>query len=171
MPCVIQIRKKPLDGHRHDLVLETAFGPGLFGALVAFQRQRILVFTRDVEVLGHVLGRHTHVDRLERIVQGTDHHVDHLGITHAGTPAGRQGRIRGTAHVLGTTTDGHIAIAQQDGLAGRHDRLQAGTAQTVDVIGRRLDRYLCSVCRLLRCVLCESTESTSFNPTRLPQSI
>jgi aspartyl-tRNA(Asn)/glutamyl-tRNA(Gln) amidotransferase subunit A len=30
---------------------------------------------------------------------------------------------------------------------------------------------VCSVCGLLRCLLCESTKSTSFDSTRLPQSI
>jgi hypothetical protein len=44
---------------------------------------------------------------------------------------------RGAAHVLGAAADGDVAVAQQDGLAGADDGLQARAAQAVDVHGRR----------------------------------
>jgi hypothetical protein len=55
---------------------------------VAFQRQRVLLLARDAELLGHVLGRHAHVDGVEGVVQGADHHVDQLGVAHARAEAG-----------------------------------------------------------------------------------
>jgi hypothetical protein len=76
------------------------------------------------------------VDGVEGVVQGADHHVDHLRVAHAGTPARVQAGVGGTAHALCATTDGNVAVTQRDGLGCGDDRLQPGAAQPVDVEGR-----------------------------------
>ena len=126
-----------LEDDRHDLVLEVAGFGGTLGAVVAFDGERILHLARDAVFGRHVLRRHAHVDGVERVVQRTDHHVDHLAVTHAGTPARAQAGIGTTAHVLGAAANGNVGVAQQNRLAGRNDGLQAGAAQTVDVERRR----------------------------------
>jgi hypothetical protein len=75
---------------------------------------------------------------MERVVQGTNHHVDHLGVAHAGTPTHVQRGEGRAAHVLGTAANGDIGVAQQNALAGRHNGLQARAAQAVDIEGRHL---------------------------------
>ena len=122
--------------NRHDLVFEvTGFNRAL-GAVVAFDRASVLHLAADVELRCHVLGGHTHVDVVERVVQGTDHHVDHLGVAHARTKARGQAGVGRAAHVLSAAADGHVAVAQQNALAGIDDGLQARAAQAVDVVGR-----------------------------------
>jgi hypothetical protein len=108
---------------------------GALGAVVAFHGQLVLVFAGDAPFGGDVLGRHAHVDVVEGVVQRADHHVHHLGVAHAGAPAGVQAGIGRAAHVLGAAANGHVGVAQQDGLAGVHDGLQARAAQAVDVEG------------------------------------
>ena len=102
---------------------------------MAFHGNGILLFAADAPLGGNVFGRNPHVDVVEGVVQGTHHHVHHLGVAHAGTPAHVQRRKRCAAHVLGTTADGDVGITQQNALAGVHDGLQAGAAQTVHVVG------------------------------------
>jgi hypothetical protein len=70
-------------------------------------------------------------------MQRTNHHVNHLGVTHAGAPAHIQGCKGCAAHVLGTAANGDIGITQQNALAGGDDGLQAGAAQAVDIEGWR----------------------------------
>jgi len=134
-----RIRHVPLlafehDGH--DLVLEAALGSGFLGAVVAFDGQCVLHLAGDAVLGGHVLGGHAHVDVVEGVVQGADHHVDHLGVTHADAPARSQAGVGRTAHVFGAAANGDVAVAQGNGLAGAHDGLQARAAQAVDVEGR-----------------------------------
>ena len=100
---------------------------------MAFNCQLVLVFAGDAPLGRNVFGRDAHVDGVEGVVQGAQHHVDHFGVTHARTKSIGVDRIRHTAHVFCAATNGHIGIAQQDGLAGRDDGLQARTTQTVDV--------------------------------------
>ena len=65
-----------------------------------------------------------------------DHHVYHLGVTHAGTPSHIQTGKRRAAHVFGATANGNVSVTQQNGLTRRHNRLQTGTTQAVNVKGR-----------------------------------
>jgi len=119
------------------LVFEVTRSRGAFGAVVTFNRQGVLHFAGDAVFGGHVFGGHTHVNGVEGVVQRADHHVHHFDVTHAGTPARGQAGVGATAHVFGTTTNGDIAVAQQNRLAGADDGLQTRTAQTVNVESRR----------------------------------
>ena len=105
----------------------------MLGAVVALHGQCILLLAGDTPFGGDVLGGHAHMDGVERVVQGTHYHVNHLGVSHAGTPAHVQGRIGATAHVFCTTANGDIGVTQQNALAGADDGLQAGAAEAVDV--------------------------------------
>ncbi|MNT33462.1 hypothetical protein D3C72_1693910 [compost metagenome] len=106
-----------------------------------FQRGLVLLRARDVVFLGDVLGGHAHVDAVEGIVQRAQHHVDQAGIAHARAPAGRRRQVRRAAHALDAAADGRVGIAQQDGLRGADDGLQAGAAQAVDGQRRRVGRH------------------------------
>ncbi len=63
---------------------------------------------------GQVLGGDAHVADAERVGQHGDHHVDGLGIAHAGT--GTQGRhhVGAARHDFDTTAYAIVAIAQHD---------------------------------------------------------
>ena len=122
---------------RHDLRFEVATFNGALGPVVAFNGQGILLVARDAPFGGDVFGGHAHVDVLERVVQGADHHVDHFGIAHARTKARGQADVGRAAHVFGTTANGDVGVAQQDALAGGNKGLQARAAQAVDVEGGR----------------------------------
>ncbi|MDT4841314.1 hypothetical protein FQZ97_751640 [compost metagenome] len=126
-----------LEHDRDDLVLEAAFFGGALGAVVAFHGQPVLVFAADAPLGGDVLGGHAHVDGVEGVVQGADHHVHHLGVAHAGAPAHVEAGKRCAAHVFRTPADGHVGVAEQNALRGRDDGLQARAAQPVDVEGGR----------------------------------
>ncbi len=127
--------------HRDDLVLEVAGPDGVRRALVRFQRSPVLQLATDAVFPGDVFRRHAHVDGVERVVQRAEHHVDHLGVAHARTPAGRGRQVRSAAHALGAAADGDVGIAQQNGLRGTHHGLQAGAAQAVDVERGRFGRH------------------------------
>ena len=101
-------------GHRHDLALEITGLNGALGAVVALHGQGVLVFARDAPFGGNVLGGDAHVDGLERVMQGAHHHVNHLGVAHAGAPAHVQAGIGRTAHGLGTAANGNVGIAEQN---------------------------------------------------------
>ncbi len=75
------------DGDRHDLVLESAFCNGLGGPVLGFQGKGVLVFARQVVLGGQVLGRDAHVAHAEGVGEHRHHHVDELGVTHAGAVA------------------------------------------------------------------------------------
>ena len=76
------------DLHRHDLVREAAALDGGDGALLAAQRERVLLLARDVVLLGEVLGREPHgevavdlVGLRARLALGVG--VDHDGVAGA----------------------------------------------------------------------------------------
>ncbi|MNR14778.1 hypothetical protein D3C85_1312720 [compost metagenome] len=110
-------------------------------AAVRLQRSLVLLGARDVVLLGHVLGRDAHVDGVERVVQRAEHHVDELGIAHARAPARHRRQVRRAAHALRATADGHVGIAEQDGLGGADDGLEARTAETVHSQCGGVDRH------------------------------
>ena len=130
---VLHIALFALQGDGNDLVLEVAGLRCAFSTVVAFHRQAVLVFAGDAPLGGNVLGRYAHVDGVEGVVQRADHHVHHLGVTHAGAPAHVQAGEGRAAHHLGTRANGHVGVAQLNGLRGRHNGLQARAAQAVHV--------------------------------------
>ena len=103
---------------RGDLAGEVAGFGGALGAVVALHGKFVLVFTANAPLGRNVFSRHAHVNRLERVMQGTDDHVDQLGVAHPCAPTGAQAGVGAAAHVFGAATDGDVSIAQQDGLAG-----------------------------------------------------
>ena len=100
---------------------------------MALEREAVLVLTGHLVLGGDIFGGHAHVDHIEGIVQGTDHHVDGLAVAHAGAPAGRRQQVGAAAHRFGAAANGSVGVAQQDALGGRNDGLQAAAAQAVDV--------------------------------------
>jgi hypothetical protein len=72
-----------LDLHRHDLALEAALVDGAGGALLALQRELVLVLAADAPALGDVLRRDAHVAAVEGIAEGADHGVDDLAVAEA----------------------------------------------------------------------------------------
>ena len=56
--------------NRHDLVLEVACFYGALGAVVAFNRQSVLVFPADAPLCCNVFSCDAHVDLVKRVVQG-----------------------------------------------------------------------------------------------------
>ena len=126
----------PVGGAVSQVGQAVAGAGGTLGTLVALECELVLVLPGDAPLGGDVLGRHTHVDGVEGVVQRADHHVHHLGVAHAGAPAHVQAGVGAAAHVFGTAPDGDVSVAQQDALAGRHDGLQARAAQAVHVEGR-----------------------------------
>ena len=125
-----------LDFHGRDLLAEITVGNRMGGAFLVFQRQGILHFASDAVAFGDVLGGDAHVDVVERVMQDAQHVIDGLDVAHARAPTGRRQQVRAAAHGFGAGTDGDFGIAQQQRLRRADDRLQAGTAETVDVVGR-----------------------------------
>ena len=105
-----------------------------------FERERVLRFARDLVLARDILGGDAHMDRLERVVQRAEHHVDETRIAHALTKARSRHGIRCAAHVFRATGDCDIGVAEQHALRGRNDSLQARAAQTVDGQRRRMLR-------------------------------
>ncbi|MNS67967.1 hypothetical protein D3C72_1012310 [compost metagenome] len=125
-----------LDFHGRDLLAEVAVGNRVGRALLVFESQGVLHFAGDAVARGDVLGGDAHVDAMEGVMQDAEHVVDDLGVAHARTPTGGRHQVRATAHGFGTGTDDDVGIAEHQGLGGVDDRLQARTAQAVDVVGR-----------------------------------
>ena len=114
-----------LEHHGHDLGFEvTSFG-GTLGPVVAFDRNRVLLFAGDAPFGRNILCRDAHVNRFKRVMQRANHHVDHFGVAHASAPTGAQTGVGSTAHVLGAAANGNVGVTQQNTLAGRHNGLQA----------------------------------------------
>ncbi|MCY1290265.1 hypothetical protein D9M70_394020 [compost metagenome] len=122
-----------LDRDRHDLAEEVPIGDRARGAQLALQRQRILGFTAYAMALGDVLRRNAHMDAVERVVQDAEHIVDGLQVAEAAPPTSAGQQIGSTAHGFGTAANGHLGLPQQQRLRRGDDRLQAGTAQAIDV--------------------------------------
>ena len=104
---------------------------------MAFNRQGVLLLTCNAPLRRDIFSGHAHVNGMKGVMQRTQHHVDHFGVTHAGAPTGRQTGVGAAAHVFSTAANSNISVAQQNTLAGRNNGLQARAAQTVDVKGGR----------------------------------
>jgi hypothetical protein len=65
------------------------------------------------------------------IVEGADHHVEHLGVAKPGAPALRREQVAAAAHGFRAAADRNRRLAKHDGLGRRDDRLQARPAKPV----------------------------------------
>ena len=99
--------------------------------LVRFDGERILVRARQAAFRRDILGGDAHVNGVERIGEGADHHVHELRITHARAPALGGNAIAAAAHALDAARDGGIGVAQHHILRRRHNRLHAAAAKTI----------------------------------------
>ena len=161
---------------RNDLRLEVAALDRLRAARRwRFERELVLRLAADAVFLRDVFGGDAHVDRLERVVQRAEHHVDHVRVAHALAPACGGQRVRRAAHVFGAAADGHLGVAELDALRGGHDRLQSRAAQAVDGQRRRLlrdsrrrsRRRAPCTCRAARCgSRCRTRRARLRCPTR-----
>ena len=121
------------------MLFEVPGGHGGGGALLAEHGQFVLHLAADAIALGHVFGGDAHVHFLPGVVQDAQHVVDAFGIAHAGTVAGGLVEVGAPAHGFAAAANGHVAIAQGNGLRGADDGLQARAAQAIDVKGRGFD--------------------------------
>ena len=127
------------DDNRHDLFVKAALILRLGGATMRLKRQRVLIGTRNAELVRHVLCRHAHVHATKRVRQRADHQIRHGAVAHARAKTLGLRQITATAHTLSAAADRHLGITQQNRLRSRDDGLQTRTAQTVDVkSGRRM---------------------------------
>ena len=113
---------------------------GRRGALLAAQRERVLLLARDVVTLRDLLGRDAHRYRPERIGQQRERPVDRLARAEPPAVARAVLEERLTAHRLVPAGDDDARLAREDLLRAAHDRLQAGGAEAVDVHRRRRRR-------------------------------
>ncbi len=129
----------------HDRLGKAAFRPGLGGALVALDGERIDVAARKAPLGGDHVGRHT---LRHKILREGAAHVDGPGATV---------RAHGdAAHALDATADGHGRLARHHLGGGDIDGLKTRGAETIDlgaggilVIARRQDRGAGDVAALL----------------------
>jgi hypothetical protein len=110
------------------LFAEIAVGDRVRRTPVAFDGHRVLLVSADAEPRGHVFRRNSHVHRVERIGERTDHHVDGRAVAHALTPAFALQQISAAAHRFGASGDRDIGVAEQNRLRSRHDRLESAPA-------------------------------------------
>ena len=76
----------------------------------------------------------------ERVGQRGHHAVEHLGVAHPGAAAHGRRHVGPAGHHLDAAADAVVAVAEQDVLRGRHDRLQARRAEPVDGHRHRVHR-------------------------------
>ena len=131
-------RARGLD--RDDLLVEATLLDGRGGALLAEQREGILLLARDVLLLGDLLGRDAHLIPAERIGQQRERAVDRLARAQPPARALAVGEERLPAHRLVAAGDDDARLAGEDRLRAAHDRLQARGAEAVDVHRRRRRR-------------------------------
>ena len=134
------------DRDRHDLVGEAAGLDGRDGALLALERERVLVLARDAPALGDVLRGLAHRVRVVALGQArvdeapAEGRVGHLARAAIPGALGLELDVRGAGHRFDAAADEHVAVADRDGVGGRVDRLEAGPAQPVDGQAADLDR-------------------------------
>ena len=119
--------------YRHDLIVEIASFLRFGSTGLAFQCEGILRLPRYVVFAGHVFGRDAHVACAKGAVQRAQHHVERFNITHLRAPPLVWNDEGGEAHVFGTAREAEICIAQHQRLDHRHNRLNTGPAEAVDV--------------------------------------
>ncbi len=122
-----------LDLNRDDLVFETPGGGGGGCALMALQREMILLVAGDAKLFGDDLGFVAHVDVFEGAPQAVMHDgIDHFGVAHAIAGARLRQQVGRIAHALHATRDECLRIACANGLGRQHHRFQTGAADLVD---------------------------------------
>ena len=109
-------------------------------ALVAHQRQFVLVFAANLKALCHILGGYAHVVAVDRAAKPLDQPVAHRGVAHSQAVEARPvvqhiGRL---AHILGTAGHRDVHFAGAHKLRRHIDGFQAGRTLTVHRDGGRL---------------------------------
>ena len=124
--------------HCHNLGLEAALGDRVRRALMRLHRQFVLLQAGNLMAFSQVFRGLTHVDIVERVVQGGGHHVDHAGVAHSRAPAHPRRQIASAAHAFRPAGDGDVGVTEGDRLGGGDDRLKTGAAQPVQSQGWRV---------------------------------
>ena len=126
-----------LDGHRHDLVLEAARLLRRFGLVLRGDRERVLLFARQLPLAGDVFGGIAHVIAVEGVGQAVlDHGVDHLEVAHLDAAA-QMRAMRRHRHRFLPAGDDDLGVAGGDLLHAERDGAQARAAELVHAPGGR----------------------------------
>jgi hypothetical protein len=121
-----------LDLDRYDLLVEQPRLNCHLRPAMGLERELVLRVARDAVRLGDVLGRHPHMDLMERIGEAPDHRIDERRIAHPRAPAGVLYPVGAPAHRLSPTSQHDLRIAGLNCLGGRDDRLDTAATQAVD---------------------------------------
>src|SRR5260370_28710708 len=122
------------DGHSHNFLLESTVLESLGGALLAPEREKILIFAANVKFFGHVFAGLRH--RLSAVLglhQWVDKSPAERGVFHfdgarigAVSFGDNEGRAR---HALDAAGNHQIGLAGLDGPSGTRDGVHARTAE------------------------------------------
>ena len=126
------------NGDGNNFLSELAGSPSLLGALVRLDGIIVLLLTRNLELLGGVLGAVAHVELVvdvgETILDKTILHLDVAECRHA---AGARNVVGHPGHVLHTTGDLGLRKTELNVLRSEDNSLETGSAHLVD--GNGLD--------------------------------
>jgi len=115
-----------LDRHRHDFLVEQPLCPRLLRALVAEDRVLVLLLSGDAVHFGGVFRAVAHVDLVVDVPESVDDEtVRKRLVTERWLLARSWEVVRHACHVLHTTGDHGIGLAQLDCLRGERYRLQS----------------------------------------------
>ena len=116
---------------RNDFGFETALGGGASRALVAFKREGVLLFPRNLVLLGEHLGRFAHDQLRNRADESVAiHSVDQRLIAELESPAALD-QVRHAAHRFRAARDDDLSAARENFLPAEHDRAQSRRARHV----------------------------------------
>ena len=133
------------DRDRHDLGVEDAFFLRASRLLLAGQREQVLVFAADLEIVCDVFGRFRHrihaVLRLHQLVDEApaDRRVIDGGVARK-RAVGLAHDERRTAHAFDAASQHQAGFTGANGAGGGADGVQARTAQAVDGGAGHFDR-------------------------------
>ena len=141
-------------GDRRDLGLEPTFVDRRDRALVAAQRELVLVLAADLVGDRDALGMGAHVAPLDGAPQPVvDRRVDQRPVAQAIAEAGPGQEVRRAVHALHPARDDHVGVAGPDLGRPEHDGLERRAADPVDGRRARRDRQPATEGRLAgRCL-------------------
>ena len=146
-----------LDFDRYDFILELAGFLRSFRLVLRSGGEFVLLLTGNVELLGDIFSRDTHVVLVIHIPQTIDDHgIGQLGITHAKAVARIVKHMRRGTHVFLATGDDDLRVAALDGLRCQMHGLEAAAADLAHHEGRHRIRQTGADHRLARRVLTET---------------
>ena len=112
-----------LHGNRNDLIVEAPRAPRRRGTAMRLHREGVLALVRDPAPLGQVLGRHAHVDVVERVGERPGDRVLERRLAHSRAPAGPRHPVRPAAHRLRAAGQCNLGLAGLNRLSSRDDCL------------------------------------------------